>query len=99
MSQLRDVLNRFDQQNEPTSIRQMAQDMNIEQGVLMGMIDYWVRKGKLRAVNSVGADCSHCGVKSACPFITPLPVYYERVTDEDKPQPPTTCNCGTGGCH
>lgn len=98
MSQLREVLNHFSDQSEPTSVRQMAQEMHIEQGVLRGMIDFWVRKGKLRAVYSSGADCGHCGVKSACPFITPLPVYYELVTEDDVPLS-TSCTCGVNGCH
>ena len=60
-SQLREILNRFDNQTAPMSINRMARDMSLEPGVLQGMIDYWVRKGKLREVNSTTEDCNTCG--------------------------------------
>ncbi|MAU13343.1 MAG: hypothetical protein CL607_26225 [Anaerolineaceae bacterium] len=84
-SQLREVLNRFSDQSTPLSINQMARDMDLEPGVLHGMIDYWVRKGKLREISGSGEACTTCGVKGSCPFIVPMPRYYERVTDEDTP--------------
>lgn len=97
-SQLREVLNRFQEQSTPISIQGMAREMNLETGVLHSMIDYWVRKGKLREVSSSGQSCTTCGIKSACPFIVALPRYYELVTDAahaDDPEPP--CSCG-GTC-
>lgn len=95
-SQLREVLNHFTDQTAPVSVRSMARDMNLEVGVLNEMIEYWVRKGKLREVNSTGQTCTTCGVKSACPFIVNLPRYYERVTDEHTPSD-APCGCG-GSC-
>lgn len=97
-SQLREVLNRFSDQRAPVSLKQMARDMDLEPGVLTGMIDYWVRKGKLREVNSSGQSCRTCGVKSACPFVVALPRYYERVDEgaQTSSQPPP-CDCG-GHC-
>lgn len=86
--QLREVLNRFSEQSGPVSLRQMAQEMGIEPGVLQDMIDYWVRKGKLREATS-GTECTTCGVKTACPFIVALPRAYERVSDE-----PSYLPCG-----
>lgn len=95
-SQLKEVLNRFADQTIPVSVNRLAQDMEIEPGVLRGMIDYWVRKGKLREVNSGGETCMSCGVKSVCPFIIALPRYYEIATDENDDDTPP-CACG-GSC-
>jgi len=95
-SQLREVLNRFDGQSVPVSINQMAREMSLEPGVLQGMIDYWVRKGKLREISGSGDSCVTCGVKSACPFIVAMPRYYELANDDSAdPEPP--CACG-GSC-
>lgn len=97
-SQLRAVLNRFADQSTPISINRLAQEMNLEPGILCDMIDYWVRKGKLREVNSGGQACNTCGVKGACPFIIALPRYYELVHDADAAQDAPPCACGSGHC-
>lgn len=89
-SQLREVLNRFEDQTTPISLFQMASEMQIEYGVLHDMIAYWVRKGKLRAVNSATKSCTSCGSHGSCPFVVPLPIYYERV-DDTAPALDTPC--------
>lgn len=96
-SQLREVLNRFDNQSAPVSINQMAREMQIEPGVLHGMIDYWVRKGKLREVGSDGDNCQTCGIKGACPFIVAMPRYYERIDENDQGMSASLCGC-SGSC-
>lgn len=96
-SQLREVLNCFGDQDTPRSIREMARDMSLEPGILQGMIDYWVRKGKLREVNSGGDTCNTCGVKNGCPFIVALPRYYELIDEEDPANEIPPCGCG-GTC-
>ncbi len=96
-SQLRQVLNRFADQNAPRSIKDMAREMSLEPGVLHGMIEYWVRKGKLREVNSGGETCNTCGIKSGCPFIVALPRYYELVDEETPSDAVPPCGCG-GTC-
>lgn len=97
-SQLREVLNHFDAQSAPLSVNRLAKEMGITPGVLHGMIDYWVRKGKLREVTSTGETCHTCGVKSACPFIVHLPRYYERVQAGDMgADPAPACACD-GAC-
>jgi hypothetical protein len=96
-TQLREVLNRFADQNAPRSIKAMAREMSLEPGILQGMIEYWVRKGKLREVNSGGDTCNTCGIKSGCPFIVALPRYYELVSEDDSAQDIPPCGCG-GSC-
>ncbi|MCA9914931.1 MAG: hypothetical protein KC496_16370 [Anaerolineae bacterium] len=94
-SQLREVLNHFSDQSAPISLTRMAREMNLQPGVLQGMIEYWVRKGKLREVNTSGDNCTTCGVKGACPFIVNLPRYYELADNSRDSIPP--CSCG-GTC-
>ncbi|QPC80512.1 hypothetical protein G4Y79_12370 [Phototrophicus methaneseepsis] len=91
-SQLREVLDRFSEQSVPISINRMAREMALDPAILHHMIDYWVRKGKLREVNNV-ENCHTCGSKAACPFIVALPRYYERVQEGDAPSGPP-CACG-----
>lgn len=97
-SQLREVLNRFTDQTAPVSLNQMAREMQLEPGVLGSMIDYWVRKGRLREVSSGGQTCTTCGIKSACPFIIAMPRYYELVHDDTTGDDVPPCACGGGQC-
>lgn len=96
-SQLREVLNRFTDQSEPVSVNRMAHEMGIEPGVLSGMIDYWVRKGKLRAVSAEGKSCNTCGVKGACPFVVAVPRCYELAAEHDTASD-AACACGCSHC-
>ena len=82
--QLRDVLNAFEQ-NGPASLAQMARDMDVEASALEGMIQFWVRKGKLREVCDLG--CSSCGAHGSCPVVTLTPRRYELVADDSPATP------------
>lgn len=78
---LRQVLDEFDVQTGPASVAEMARRLGVEPGALQGMLDYWVRKGRLRVVSSCAQSCSGCGSAKACPFVMTLPPMYERVGD------------------
>jgi hypothetical protein len=94
-TQLREVLNRFADQSAPMSLKGMARDMDIDYGVLCEMVQFWVRKGKLREISD-DPNCTTCGVKSACPFIVTLPRRYELVHEGDSACDVSfpTCHCG-----
>lgn len=91
-SRLREVLNRFADQAAPISLNQMARELELEPGVLHDMIEYWVRKGKLRAIDGGGAACAHCSVNGECPHVMALPRYYELAGEGD-PAPVSVCAC------
>jgi hypothetical protein len=76
MMNLRDVLTKFEA-GKPLSLAQMARDFEVEQSALEGMIDFWVRKGKLR--ESAYTNCADCGISHACPVGMALPKRYELV--------------------
>ena len=82
-SLLRQVLLAFENNRGPRSLAQLAADLEVSPGVLEGMIAYWVRKGRLREVNS-GPACNTCGSANGCPFVIKLPRAYELVS-EDSP--------------
>lgn len=82
---LRQVLNAFEQAEEPRSLNDMARDLGITPGMLTGMIDYWVRKGKLRETSLGQETCNTCGSAEGCPFILRLPRSYELVTGDNPP--------------
>lgn len=79
---LRQVLSVFEQANGPLSLGQVARELGVERGALEGMIDHWVRKGKLRAVSS-DQMCSSCGGAQGCPFVARLPRRYELAPESE----------------
>lgn len=97
-STLRQVLEQFEQNQGTLSLPQMAHRLGIERATLQNMIDYWVRKGKLREVSAPA--CTTCGSAAGCPFVVALPRCYELVTDSETPDSTALPPCGCGGsCH
>lgn len=78
---LRQVLTVFETINRPLSLPQIAYQLDVSPERLEGMIQHWVRKGKIRESGSV-TECGSCGQKGACPFVMPMPRSYELVTAE-----------------
>lgn len=72
---LRQVLEYFETEQQAVSLNQMARTLGVERAMLQNMIDYWVRKGKLREIAT--PLCTTCGSASGCPFVVTLPRYYE----------------------
>lgn len=91
---LRQVLEHFEQSTGAVSLPQMASALGIERATLQNMIDYWVRKGKLREVGNPA--CGTCGGASGCPYIAALPRCYE-LADGELTESMSGCTCGS--CH
>lgn len=91
---LRQVLEQFEQGQGAVSLPQMARTLGIERDTLQNMIEYWVRKGKLREVTS--NTCTTCGSAAGCPFIVTLPRRYELASANPIDEAPA-CTCGA--CH
>lgn len=83
-STLTQVLRQFEATSGAVSLGQMARKLRVDPGVLQCMIDYWVRKGKIREVVHESKQCMTCGVQAACPFLMAFPRYYECVSGESK---------------
>lgn len=95
---LRQVLEQFEQNQGAVSLPQMARTLDLDRAMLQTMIDYWVRKGKLREVGAPA--CTTCGSVSGCPFVMTLPRCYELVTGDSSPAPIEARPCACDGtCH
>lgn len=81
---LREVLQAIEAADGPVHVGALSQQLQIDRSVLEGMIDYWVRKGRLQARRTEEHVCastaSHCGGgcsgAAACPFIARMPKSY-----------------------
>jgi hypothetical protein len=81
-STLRQVLTIFETASGSLSLPQIARELEVSPERLDGMIQHWVRKGKIRASSSL-TECGRCGHSGACPFVMPLPRSYEVVSEDD----------------
>jgi hypothetical protein len=81
-STLRQVLTIFETAEEPLSLPQIARELDVSAARLEEMIQFWVRKGKIRMSGSM-TDCGTCGKNGACPFVLAMPRTYELVREED----------------
>ncbi|MBN1563171.1 MAG: hypothetical protein JXA10_04985 [Anaerolineae bacterium] len=90
---LRAVLTMFETTREPISLAHMARDLDIPVGMLEGMIQHWIRKGKIREAGSAAscgttlcssAGCGSCSSAKSCGGYAPnMPKSYELVRDDD----------------
>lgn len=94
---LRAVLNAFEQADRPLSITQLAADLDITPAMLEGMIDYWVRKGRLRESGGT-ADCGTCSKGDHCPLVIKMPRRFEVVGEGAPPLELPPCSACTT-CH
>lgn len=79
-SKLRQVLTAFENADSPLSVPQIAQDLHVSQERLDGMIQHWVRRGKIREITGL-TDCSTCGESGSCAFVMEMPRTYELARD------------------
>lgn len=80
MSPLYSVLQAIQQTSEPISVNDLARTLEIEPAALEGMIDFWVRKGRIKVHDGLAcaSSCDSCGV-DGCPLILHLPRRFEVV--------------------
>jgi hypothetical protein len=79
-SKLRILLDLFEGSSGAVSIRDIARELDVSQDRVGSMMQYWIRKGKIR-VSGVGTDCGSCGAGGDCPFILDMPRTYELVKE------------------
>ncbi len=93
---LRAVLEAFQVAEAPLSLGQLAATLDVSPPLLEGMIEYWVRKGRLREAGTAGSACAACHQGRACPLIVKMPRRYELAAPGERaPEPPPPCGC----CH
>lgn len=69
---LQQVLEAFERASGPVSLDELSRELGIERGALEGMIDFWVRKGRLKAsggaCGTAGPGCSCSSHPGGCSF-------------------------------
>lgn len=60
------VLEQFEKAKGPLTLSEMARRLGIESSALEGMVQFLVRKGKLRQVGPDTTACDSCGLRSGC---------------------------------
>ena len=78
---LRQVLTYFENSRIGISINAMAREMEISPGQVGSMVEFWVRKGKIRP--SPVQECGSCSDIGNCPFVIEMPLSYELVREQD----------------
>jgi len=81
---LQQVLEALEQARGPVSVAQISRALEIEPSALQGMIDFWVRKGRLRVSGDPGcssgcAVCAPDGTPQSCPALLVIPRRFEVV--------------------
>jgi hypothetical protein len=80
---LNQVLQEITNAKEPISLPVLSSRLGIERGALEGMLDYWVRKGRLKdddaipeGAHSAGSCGPSCGGADSCSFVAKIPKSY-----------------------
>ena len=90
-SLLHAVLDTLERADRPLTLRELSAALGVEPGAVEGMINFWVRKGRMRVAGGTdgdvcGARCaaSAPGCATACPFVLHFPARYEVVDNGDR---------------
>ena len=72
------------------NLADLSRKLDIEPGALEGMLEFWVRKGRLRSSHQGNQFCStnlacsgSCGGAQGCPFVIQMPHTFSLVMDRD----------------
>ena len=61
------------------SVRELARELDISQGRVESMLEYWINKGKIKKSSSQ-TECGNCSEMGDCPYILEMPRTYEMVS-------------------
>jgi hypothetical protein len=78
---LRQVLQELESATGPVELNALSRKLGVERGALEGMIEFWMRKGRLKDAYAlategtcVSDDCAvTCSDAHHCPLVTKLP--------------------------
>lgn len=86
------VLEEIEQASGPVLLKDLSRKLNIDPGVLMGMIQFWVQKGRLCDDDTIadqGLVCAggcgdSCSGMATCTFVAKMPKTYSVTKNEIK---------------
>lgn len=79
---LTQVLQVFEARSQPLSLPEIARQLDVPPGMLEGMLQYWVHRGKLREVANDASICPMCSKSGSCAIMPDMPRRYELATTE-----------------
>lgn len=90
---LRELLRLVETAEGPISLADLGRRLGVDATVLDGMLQYWVRKGRLVMDGHSGGvactggcasmgGCGSCSGVTSCPFVARLPITYRLNLDE-----------------
>jgi hypothetical protein len=90
---LRELLRLIEAADGPMTVSELSRRLNVAPGVIEGMLEHWVRKGRLAvsggaatACCATGDGCGSCAGVGDCPFVARLPRSFTVVQfDESVP--------------
>jgi hypothetical protein len=66
MAMLSTILKEFERAEGPLDLNELSRRLGVERSALDGMLEYLVRKGKLREVGLGTETCAHCAGRLSC---------------------------------
>lgn len=81
-SRLSQVLAIFEKADRPLSLPEIARDLGVSREGLEGMIQYWVRRGRIHEITSL-TDCGTCGESGSCAFVMQMPRTYQLAGEDN----------------
>ena len=81
-SKLSQVLATFEKADRPLSLPELARDLGVSREGLEGMIQYWVRRGKIHDITAL-TDCGACGESGTCAFVLQMPRTYQLICKDN----------------
>jgi hypothetical protein len=91
---LRQVLQELEMAQGPISLEELSRRLDIDRDALRGMIEFWVRRGRLQNYDDAMAaalaacptgSCSGCRLgPQDCSFATNMPRMYSLVRQQDE---------------
>lgn len=77
---LTQVLTAVENTNGPLSLNQLADQLGVSRGLLEDMLQFWVRKDRIRVIEAgAEANCSCCAAKTGCSLVAKMPKRYEVI--------------------
>jgi hypothetical protein len=88
---LQSVLHEIETAGGTVNLADLSHKLNVEPGALAGMLEFWVRKGRLQrdgvpdnTICPPGPVCGgSCPGAATCPFVINMPATFSLVSNHD----------------
>jgi hypothetical protein len=84
------ILQEIESAGGTINLAELSRKLDVESSALEGMLEFWVRKGRLRSSRQGNQFCSpnlacggSCGGAQGCPFVIQMPQTFSLVTDDN----------------